>query len=776
MKVIKFFSTKSIIIIGAAILIAYLGLILTVTHFGQSKLQKSQVNVLQLEVSQYVKTIEFILSVSQQYVIDLEDDKTVSTFFANLHSGMSMEYGLGSSLTNLQRQLGSFVVNSQLDEHKIFNRVVLIDLSGNAIADTHTDLFFDKANISKEKSLEQQSEIFVVEGSNGLKIQLHKTVFHQRKPVGVFVADLNLHLVINQLKLQNTADRHSRLQLTAPNGKSLLIWDSISSDNKNNLTLKPELANNIAIDNEIAGVDLYLESWFEPIFDQDILTSSNFTLILSFLAIPLLFGLYYLLKIDKSNTILRTQINVSVEEQDKLSQQNVLLEREIKRRKQSESQLAYQATHDELTGLVNRNVSHTYLSQTIQQSQINNTEILVMFIDLDNFKKINDTLGHAAGDDILKMASRRLLDTVYETDMVARLGGDEFLLIAQSQMNIGRATDLATKILSIFDEPFIVNDFEFFITASIGMSMYPMDGYDPETLLKNADMALYRVKDSGRNDFSFYDSSLNESLQQSVLLDKRLRLAINNNDIEMYYQPIIELKSGKIVAAEALMRWHDNELGFVAPDIFIPLAEKNGLIHQLGELALLQACYNTAEWQEITPINIAVNFSSVQFRYCNALLEKIETALNESQLPADKLTIEITESLLIDHNKDLLNMLNKVDKLGIGLSIDDFGVGYSSLSYLQKFPFSKLKIDKAFMDGLQTNAANRSLVTAIFAMANALNLKVIAEGIEEPYQAKYLADMKCEFGQGYLFSKAVTADEFKQLLLKDKQHPLGLVI
>ncbi|WP_144209284.1 putative bifunctional diguanylate cyclase/phosphodiesterase [Shewanella donghaensis] len=772
----KFFSNRIIILFGAVLLISYLALILTVTHFGQSKLQQSQTNVLQLEASQYVKTIEFIFSVSQQYVDDLGGDKAVSTFFGNLQSGMSMAYGLGSSLANLQRVLDSFVLNSKLDEDEIFNRVVLINSSGNVIADTHADLFFDMANISTAKIQEQHNEIFLKESSDGLTIQLHTTVFHQRKAVGLFVADLNMLLISNQLKLQEVADRPSRLQLKTLHDKSLVIWDSITSDNKNNLTLKTKLADSISINNKIKGIDLYLESWFEPIFDQDLLTSSNFILTISILAIPLLFGLFYLFKIDKSNTILRTQIDATFEEKHKLSQHNILLESEIKRRKNSESQLAYQATHDELTGLVNRNVSHRYLAKSIQESQINNTEILVMFIDLDNFKEINDSLGHAAGDDILKMVSRRLLDSVYETDVIARLGGDEFLLIAQSQMNIGKATDLATKIHHVFEEPFIVNDYELFITASIGMSMYPMDGYDPETLLKNADMALYRVKDSGRNDFSFYDSSLNDSLQLSVLLDKRLRLAISNNDLEMYYQPIIDLQSRRIVAAEALMRWHDKELGFVAPDKFIPLAEKNGLIHQLGEFALSQACCNAAGWQDITPINIAVNFSSVQFRYCDALLVTIERALKESKLPAEKLTVEITESLLVDHNDDLLNMLNKVDKLGIDLSIDDFGMGYSALSYLQKFPFSKLKIDKAFMDSLQTNAANRSLVTAILAMANALNLKVIAEGIEEPYQAKYLADMNCEFAQGYLFSKAVTADEFEQLLLKDKEHPLGLEI
>jgi len=295
------------------------------------------------------------------------------------------------------------------------------------------------------------------------------------------------------------------------------------------------------------------------------------------------------------------------------------------------------------------------------------------------------------------------------------------------------------------------------------MSIYPQDGNTPDTLLKNADTALCRVKEAGRNAFSFYDPSMNHDVQRNLLLNSRLRQAISMNELVLYYQPIIDLKTRKIIAAEALIRWHDQELGFISPEEFIPLAEKNGLIHIIGERALQQACTQAAEWQSISPIKIAVNFSCVQFRYCDELLIKIRETLQKSGLPAHKLEIEVTESLLINQHDDLMKMLKELKAEGVQLCIDDFGTGYSALSYLQKFSFSKLKIDRAFINNMATNHADMTLVTAILAMASALKLKVVAEGIETDWQANFLERRNCEYGQGYLFSRPVPAAEFKQL-------------
>ena len=311
---------------------------------------------------------------------------------------------------------------------------------------------------------------------------------------------------------------------------------------------------------------------------------------------------------------------------------------------------------------------------------------------------------------------------------------------------------------------------EFFVSTSIGMSMYPKDGDNAATLLKRADTALYRVKDMGRNGFGFYDSSMNSNVQRNLMLNMRLHQAIQQGDIEIYYQPILDLQSRKIVAAEALMRWFDPELGFISPEDFIPLAEKNGLIHKLGDMVLLEACTQAASWQSISPITVAINFSSVQFRYCEQLQETIVDVLLKTGLPANQLDMEVTESLLIDQGHSLMKMLAYLKQLGVGLSIDDFGTGYSALSYLQKFPFSKLKIDRAFINKMATSSSDESLVSAILAMAKSLGLKVVAEGIETEQQARFLQQHNCEFGQGYLFSKPIPAKEFMSLLQRERDR------
>ncbi|MCW8891074.1 MAG: EAL domain-containing protein, partial [Sedimenticola sp.] len=381
------------------------------------------------------------------------------------------------------------------------------------------------------------------------------------------------------------------------------------------------------------------------------------------------------------------------------------------------------SVRDPLTNLYNRRKFELFLEYEVDRATRHDRQFCLIMIDLDNFKHINDTLGHVAGDQILKDVSSRLTGSVRNTDTVARLGGDEFLLIIPELADNATAKMLASTILALFEKPFVIAKQEFFISTSIGMAIYPQDGDTPDELLRSADMALYRVKDEGRNGFSFYDLSMNEALQRSLLLNHHLHSAISNNEIEIYYQPIINLKTRKIIAAEALMRWHHSQLGFISPEEFIPLAEKNGLIHQLGEFALLQACTQAAEWQAIYPMQIAVNFSSVQFRYCSELLHKIETVLATTGLPAEKLQAEVTESLLIDNHKELADMLKHLTELGIQLSIDDFGTGYSALAYLQKFSFSKLKIDRAFVSHLETNPADLALVRAILAMAKALNLE-----------------------------------------------------
>jgi len=763
----KYFSHKTVIIFAGIILAGYLLLILGVTNVGQSRLKESQQNELHLKVTQYVNSLSYFFTVTQDNIEALCNDKTMTTFFANRSSGMSLEYGLGASMFNLKNLINQMVGSSTVDDTPVYNRIMLVDFAAVIITDSASEFAADLSQIPFKAMKKRDTQIIVTNDQGQLKIKILRTVFQQKQAVALLIADINTDLIIHQLTAQEHIHSPSRLQLHTPNG-NITVWNSLKSTL---LSVPPEadhgLRRNLYIEKQVNGTPFKLMSWFAPVNEQDIFTSGWLIAAISALAIPVMLGLYYLMRIERSNTILQTQIDLSAKQQSKLSQHNYLLETEIKKRKRSEEKLAYQATHDALTGLANRNYIYESLNLAIHHSQRDKTQVLVMFIDLDNFKQINDTSGHIAGDNVLRETSNRLLNAVRSTDTVARLGGDEFLLIIPDLLSSEDAEMLAVKILSLFATPFAAADREFFITTSIGMAIYPSDGEDPDSLLKNADMALYRVKDAGRNSFSFYDPTMNDAILRTLALTSRLRLAISNHEIEMYYQPIIDLKSRKIVAAEALMRWNDLELGFVSPDEFIPLAEKSGLIVQLGEFALEQACANAAQWQSIYPLQIAVNFSTVQFRDCAGLLSNIEAVLQKSGLPADKLDIEVTESLLASNNCELKKLLNRLNELGIELAIDDFGTGYSALSYLQQFPFSKLKIDRGFIRNLQTNRADLSLVSAILAMAKALQLKVVAEGIEDNYQANLLEGLHCQFGQGYLFSPAVPAEKFRQLLLQD---------
>ncbi|MDG2793050.1 bifunctional diguanylate cyclase/phosphodiesterase, partial [Vibrio parahaemolyticus] len=507
-----------------------------------------------------------------------------------------------------------------------------------------------------------------------------------------------------------------------------------------------------------------LMAWFEPLNERDIFTSRLFIVGLSILAVMIVIALCYAFVANNNKLELKIKLEEEKKRKDILSQQNHKLTKEIERRKASEKELAFQAKYDTLTELPNRSYGSERLALELIRASRTGSKVLVMFIDLDHFKQINDSMGHFVGDEILKLSAQRLQNVARKTDLLARIGGDEFLLVIPDLPDNDTAKRVASSVLSAFSEPFVWNNHEFFLTGSVGMSVFPDDGDNAEQLLACADMAMYRVKQDGRDAFCFYNHNMNQDLQRYLDLESRLRNAISNQLLEMYYQPIIELKSGKIVGAEALMRWNDEKFGFVNPEEFISIAEKNGLIHQLGEFAIQQACYQAAQWQSISPLFVSVNFSSVQFRYCDRLLAFIRQSLEESGLPAEQFDVEVTESLLFNHDDELVDMLDNLRALGTKLTIDDFGTGYSALSYLQKFPFDRLKIDRSFMQNVFENDSDRELVNVIIAMAKALRLKIVAEGIEEQRHVDYLNELNCEFGQGFHYSRPVPAKEFEQLL------------
>lgn len=443
----------------------------------------------------------------------------------------------------------------------------------------------------------------------------------------------------------------------------------------------------------------------------------------------------------------------------------VAVKEDITEQKETAALLLHQAQYDALTDLPNRSLARDRLQQAITQAQQNNTQVAVMFIDLDRFKKVNDTLGHAVGDQLLKLASQRLSGCLRSTDTVARFGGDEFVIIIPNLAPPRSSPAIAHRVLDVMSKSFEIGGEELFLGASIGISLYPNDGREIDDLMKKADTAMYQAKHRGRHQFQFFTVEMNHMSQRRLRLENHLRHALKYNELKGVYQPCFDLRSGKIVGAEALMRWEHEKFGIVGPNEFIPIAEETGLITHLGLWILKQACQQAVQWQQKTnsPLWVAVNVSPRQFRDPN-LFDEIMTVLIQTGLSPDCLKLEITEQLLMEDIPGSYKMINQFKSEGIHFSIDDFGTGYSSLKYLKEFSFETLKIDKSFITDVPNDSEVNTLVKTIIAMAHGLHLSVIAEGIEKAEQLNFLLQQGCDYAQGYWFAKPLASEQFHTYL------------
>lgn len=434
-----------------------------------------------------------------------------------------------------------------------------------------------------------------------------------------------------------------------------------------------------------------------------------------------------------------------------------------------EKQLEYQANHDALTHLPTRNVLVDRIHQALLMSPRNGQQVALFFVDLDNFKFINDSLGHDIGDELLKTVAERLVASVRAGDTVARQGGDEFVIMVSDPDVASVADRIAGTIQEAVTQPFRINEHEFGITCSIGISISGRDGEEVQTLIKHADLAMYQAKEQGRNKVRFYTGEMNARSLARMTMQKHLQRALERNELFLCYQPKVSLRSGLITGMEALVRWQSPELGLVSPAGFIPLAEETGLIESIGEWVLETACRQNRIWQDdgLPAIPVAVNLSACQFRQKN-LARIVERILRESTLEPRYLELEITESLVMQNLDRVTTILNELKALGTTLSMDDFGTGYSSLSYLKRFPFNKLKIDQSFVRDITSEPDSAEIVKTIIAMAHNLRLKVIAEGVETAGQLNYLRLHNCDEIQGYFFSKPIVAEDFSNLLRENR--------
>ena len=455
--------------------------------------------------------------------------------------------------------------------------------------------------------------------------------------------------------------------------------------------------------------------------------------------------------------------------------------RDISERKESEKEIIRLAYYDGLTGLPNRVLFKDRLGVAVSRAQRNRTNFVIMFLDIDHFKRINDTLGHNIGDMILQGVAERLTHCLRKTDSIsrkvcdseittiARMGGDEFTILITDIDKPYDSAYVAQRICDFLARPFEIGSHVIYITVSIGITIYPSDSDDVDTLLKNADTAMYHAKDRGRNNYQFYSESLNDATKERFVMTNELRKALNCREFQLYYQPQVNATSGKIIGVEALVRWVHPEKGLLSPDLFIPIAEETSLIVPLGEWILQTACAQNRLWQALglSPIRMAVNISSIQFRQKN-FVETVRRILSETGLDPCYLELELTESLIMEHAESTITTLAELKALGIHFSIDDFGTGYSSLSYLKRFPITTLKIDKAFIRDVDTDPDSGAIVKAIIGMGRHFNLALIAEGVETAQELAFLQEFGCEQIQGFWFCKPLPSDRLTHFLQDER--------
>ena len=477
--------------------------------------------------------------------------------------------------------------------------------------------------------------------------------------------------------------------------------------------------------------------------------------------------------VKKSKEVMDTDLSLSLIRDEKGNVVEMVgYSQDITKRKAAEDELLkqkdilnYQAHHDALTGLANRILFNDRLEQSLKKAQRSNTKTAVLFIDLDHFKEINDSLGHAIGDSVLKVVTDRLNSAVRLEDSIARLGGDEFVIIANGLTNGQSASILAQKVLNALTKPISLEGHMLYVSSSIGISIYPDDGHSTDNLLKYADAAMYKAKTEGRNNYQFYSTEMTELALQRVVLEANFREALRDEDFVVHYQTQVNAQSGELIGMEALVRWNHHTMGLVSPAKFIPLAETTGLIIQLDQFVMRTAMKQVVQWYKdgLTPGKLALNLSVKQLQKKD-FIDVLQNLLSDTNCKPEWVELEVTESNIMNNPEEAIVILNQISELGIELAIDDFGTGYSSLSYIKKLPIDKLKIDQSFVRGLPNDLEDAAITKAVISLTQNLNLRVIAEGVETKEQRDFLIQNGCRDIQGYFYSKPVSADEMEVIL------------
>ncbi|MBT8429038.1 MAG: EAL domain-containing protein [Gammaproteobacteria bacterium] len=758
-------SSRNTILIAGAVIGLYLAALISFSYIGQTHLRRAMLEQELLGLEKQATAVSHLLAVQQGMLDSLSASPEIKALLAAHDPGKPFSADT-ATVSGARKQLREIL---QHDGQTVLEKIALVGKNGHALLEVGDKDAHDAAETYPAFLARKPGRVHIEQGAGGYTLTQTSKVLHDGTPAGYLAAMVDVATAFKPLLTAGYGRSGShRTALLGPRDEVLAAALDHDPDS---WRIEARNSDGPLISVPVAGTGLHIVDLPHTAAAMVYLTSPLFLAALALIALPLLAGVAHLLRLNTHNLVLSTRFEATAQQREKLHRQNERLQSEIDRRVESEQQLAHQANYDQLTGLPNRSLALDRLTQAIKWAKRDGNSVLTMFLDLDRFKQVNDSLGHAAGDELLREAAQRLQSSVRDSDTVSRLGGDEFLVICPEMTEKADWQQCATQMLKVLSAPFYVGDHEFFVGASIGVASYPQGGTEPQKLLKNADIAMYAAKEKGRNRYCYYDPSMDAAAIEGVRLENNLRHALRRDELRLVFQPIIAIGSGRIVAAEALLRWTNKELGEIPPEKFIPVAEETGLIHEIGEWLLTEACHAIASIQPDHQFRIAINLSSKQFSRPGRLLECILSALRQSGLMPNQLELEITESILIDDRPEITELIGQLDRIGVRLSLDDFGTGYSALNYLQRFPFDVLKIDRSFTRQIPGSKANSSLIRAIIAMAHALELEVVAEGLETREQAGFLLVYHCEYGQGYLYSQPMPAEQLQIHLAGEQAIP-----
>lgn len=799
------------ILTGCFILVFFIGFLIFFNYQNQLALQASSLEGFRLDLEKRAASLDYFFSERKYDLISLVNSREVSSYFTNKNLGMSEHYGLKVSLFVIDDLFKKNIEKKSIHGDAIYKRIMLLDRFGVPLVDNGIDLHQKQPVLQINKYLtpnNSEPSLFLDETNS--QIIFAVPYFFQNKFAGEIISWLNLTTLYDHLIKFSHSSSGKCVILVTKNGYPVNLGLNsqvlFNKSGENCFCLEDMPANKfgpvgnlckegfsnevLAIKIPLKNTPLFLVAWTPTSEIYGLFQPWQLLLATIFLGLFILMGIGVLFHFNIQNLLLKTRFDESSKQQYLLEDKNQQLENEIDLRYEAEKELLKKqelieeqkkelqksmdktfslAYYDTLTGLPNRQLCLDRIKQALNSAHRNKDRMALLFLDLDQFKHVNDTLGHANGDLLLKIVADRLKSCLRENDTVARLGGDEFILLVNSVTNQFEIIKVAEKILKCLDHHLELDGHEVFTTASIGIVIYPEDGQNSDTLLKHADMAMYAAKEKGRNNFQFFSQKMNREALDRREMEMYLRQALQNEELSLSYQPQWNISTGEIVGLEALLRWNHKEKGEVLPARFIPLAEETGLIIPIGKWVLQQVFEQVLLLQKlgIGPILMAINVSGSQTLQ-PSFLNYIDLLFEQTKLNPQYIEFELTESSIMEDAPQNIFFLQSLKKRGLQIAIDDFGTGYSSLSYLKNFPIDRIKIDKSFVKDIVHSENDAVIVQTIIAMAKSLSLQVIAEGVETREQKELLAENGCEIMQGYYFSWPIDAKELPGFLLEKK--------